>query len=101
MAAFSFPHLTRCEPRLTVLVSSEVTTGSQHMGIKTTAWDSAEYLKTETDIAAYLNACFEEAGDDPVFLTHALGVAARAVKLFNVDSPKPDLATYVEFGFVR
>jgi probable addiction module antidote protein len=48
------------------------------MGLKTTAWDSAEYLKTEADIAAYLDACFEEGGDDPAFLAHALGVAARA-----------------------
>ena len=48
------------------------------MALKTTAWDSAEYLKTEADIAAYLDACFEEGGDDPAFLAHALGVAARA-----------------------
>jgi len=45
---------------------------------KTTRWDSAEYLKSEPDITAYLDACFEEAGEDPAFLTHALGVAARA-----------------------
>lgn len=48
------------------------------MALKTTAWDSAEYLKSEADITAYLDACFEEAGDDPAFLTHALGVVARA-----------------------
>jgi probable addiction module antidote protein len=48
------------------------------MALKTTPWDSAEYLKSEADITAYLDACFEEAGDDPAFLTHALGVAARA-----------------------
>lgn len=48
------------------------------MALKTTPWDSAEYLKSEAEITAYLDACFEEAGDDPAFLTHALGVAARA-----------------------
>ena len=48
------------------------------MALKTTPWDSAEYLKSEADITAYLDACFEEAGDDPAFLVHALGVAARA-----------------------
>ena len=48
------------------------------MALKTTAWDSAEYLKSEADITTYLDACFEEAGDDPAFLTHALGVVARA-----------------------
>lgn len=48
------------------------------MALKTTPWDSAEYLKSEADIAAYLDACFEEGWDDPAFLMHALGVAARA-----------------------
>ena len=48
------------------------------MTLKTTVWDSAEYLKTEADMADYLTACFEEAPDDPAFLVHALGVVARA-----------------------
>jgi probable addiction module antidote protein len=42
------------------------------------AWDSAEHLKTEEDIAAYLDACFEEAGDDAAFIARALGTVARA-----------------------
>lgn len=41
-------------------------------------YDSAEYLKTDDDIAAYLQACMEEGGDDPAFIAHALGVVARA-----------------------
>ena len=41
-------------------------------------YDSAEYLKTEEDISAYLEAVMEEAGDDPAFILHALGVVARA-----------------------
>ncbi|GGU53719.1 putative addiction module antidote protein [Pseudomonas sp. FFUP_PS_473] len=41
-------------------------------------WDSAEYLKTEEDIANYLDACLEEAGDDPAFIAKALGTIARA-----------------------
>lgn len=48
------------------------------MSIKTTRWDSAEYLKTDEDIQLYLDACMEEAGDDPAFIVHALGVIARA-----------------------
>ena len=48
------------------------------MTIKLTKWDSAEHLKSDEDIAAYLDACFEEAGDDAAFITHALGVVARA-----------------------
>ena len=48
------------------------------MAIKTTRWDSAEFLKTEEDIKFYLEACLEEGGEDPAFLVHALGVVARA-----------------------
>lgn len=48
------------------------------MALKTTRWDSAEYLKTDEDMAAYLEACMEEAGDDPAFIAQALGTIARA-----------------------
>ena len=48
------------------------------MTITTTRWDSAEHLRTEEDIQLYLEACLEEAGDDPAFIVHALGVVARA-----------------------
>lgn len=48
------------------------------MTITTTRWDSAEHLKTDEDIQFYLEACIEEAGDDPSFIIHALGVIARA-----------------------
>lgn len=41
-------------------------------------WDSSEYLKTEEDMAEYLDVCIEEAGDDPAFIAKALGVIARA-----------------------
>jgi probable addiction module antidote protein len=41
-------------------------------------WDSAEHLKDEQDIERYIQACMEEAGDDPAFIAHALGVIARA-----------------------
>ena len=48
------------------------------MGIKTTRWDSAEHLQTEEDIKLYLEACLEDAGDDPAFIVRALGIVARA-----------------------
>ena len=35
------------------------------MTVKTTRWDSAEYLKTEEDIAGYMAACMDEGSDDP------------------------------------
>ena len=50
----------------------------QAMAEKFTRYDTAEYLKTDSDMAAYLDACLEEAGDDPAFIAHALGVIARA-----------------------
>ena len=46
--------------------------------IRTTPWDSAEYLKTDQDIVEYMAACMEEGGDDPAFIAHALGVVAKA-----------------------
>lgn len=48
------------------------------MTIKLRKWDSAEYLKTEEDMALYLQACLEEAGDDAAFIASALGNIARA-----------------------
>ena len=44
----------------------------------TTPYDTAEYLKTVEDMAQYLEACFEEAGDDAAFIAKALGNIARA-----------------------
>lgn len=41
-------------------------------------YDTADYLKSEEDIAAYLEAVMEEGGDDPAFVAHALGTVARA-----------------------
>ncbi len=41
-------------------------------------YDSADYLKTDEDIAAYLEAVMEEGGDDPAYVARALGVVARA-----------------------
>jgi probable addiction module antidote protein len=41
-------------------------------------WDAADYLKSEEDMAAYLQACLEEAPDDPALLAAALGDIARA-----------------------
>src|SRR3989338_3906007 len=45
---------------------------------KTTPYDTADYLKTEEDVALYFDACLEEAGDDAVFIAQALGNIARA-----------------------
>lgn len=44
--------------------------------VKTRPYDSAEYLKDEEDMAAYLEAALEDG--DPALITHVLGVIARA-----------------------
>ncbi|VVO66832.1 addiction module antidote protein [Pseudomonas silesiensis] len=49
-----------------------------------TRWDSAEYLKTEEDMANFLDACMEEAGDDLAFIAKALGTIARAGSMTQV-----------------
>lgn len=41
-------------------------------------WDAADYLKSEADMVAYLEACLEEAPDDAALLAKALGDIARA-----------------------
>ena len=46
--------------------------------LKLRKWDSAEHLKTDEDMAAYLEACLQEAGDDAAFIAQALGNIARA-----------------------
>ena len=43
---------------------------------KTTRWDVAEHLKTEEDMAAYLEAALEDG--DPKLVSAALGDIARA-----------------------
>jgi len=45
---------------------------------KFSRYDSADYLETEDDIAAYLEAVMSEGGDDPAYITRALGTVARA-----------------------
>ena len=40
-------------------------------------FDAAHYLKSEKDIALYLEACLKEGGDDPAFIAAALGDIAR------------------------
>ena len=44
----------------------------------TTAFDVAEYLRTPEEMAAYLEATFEEADGDAAFIAKALGDIARA-----------------------
>jgi probable addiction module antidote protein len=45
---------------------------------KTTRYDVAEHLRTPEEMAAYLEACLEEANGDAAFIAKALGAIARA-----------------------
>jgi len=45
---------------------------------KTTRYDVAEHLHTPEEMAAYLEACIEEAKGDAAFIAKALGDIARA-----------------------
>ena len=45
---------------------------------QTSRYDVAEHLRTPQEMAAYLEACFEEAGGDAAFVAKALGDIARA-----------------------
>lgn len=44
----------------------------------TTRYDVAEHLRTPEEMAAYLEACLEEAGGDAAFIAKTLGDIARA-----------------------
>ena len=44
----------------------------------TTRYDVAEHLRTPEEMAAYLEACIEEAQGDAAFIAKALGDIARA-----------------------
>ncbi len=59
------------------------------MEVKFSRYDTADYLKTEDDIAAYIEAVMEEGGDDPAYVARALGDVARARKLRGLDKTLP------------
>jgi probable addiction module antidote protein len=46
------------------------------MPTKTVPWDSSAVLRSDKEIAAYIDAVLEDG--DPTLLAHALGVMARA-----------------------
>src|SRR5215510_4133608 len=61
----------------------------------TTHYDVAEHLRTPEEMAAYLEACFEEADGDAAFIAKALGDIARAkgmAKVVQVLTPCSELS---------
>ena len=55
------------------MAESKINTKSK---TNTTTWDAADYLKSDEDIAQYLEAVFEDG--DPALVAAALGDVARA-----------------------
>lgn len=51
---------------------------SPQSSLAVSRYDSADYLRTTEEMAAYLEAAIDEGGDDPAFIANALGVLARA-----------------------
>lgn len=43
-----------------------------------TTWDSSHFLQDEQEMALYLQACIDEAGDNSAFIAKALGNIAKA-----------------------
>lgn len=52
--------------------------GAKRSRLITTPYDVAEHLRTPEEMAAYLEACLEEAGTDAGLIAKALGDIARA-----------------------
>ena len=58
---------------------------------KTTPYDVVEHLRTPEEMAAYLEACIEEANGDVTFIAKALDDIARAKGIAQVAlPPKPN-----------
>ena len=51
-------------------------TAAEKLGIQ--PFDAAQYLQSDADCAAYLQACLEQAPDDAAVFAKALGDVARA-----------------------
>ncbi len=58
--------------------NTERATAKTKAKTKTVAYDVAEHLRTPEEMAAYLDAWFEEAPDDAAGIARALGDIARA-----------------------
>ena len=62
------------------MVKKRVTTSRKRTVRKETftRWDPVDSLKSDADIAAYLEAAMEEAGDDAAYIAAVLGDIAKA-----------------------
>ena len=66
------------------MVMVEATVRRRSRKITTTRYDVADHLCTPEEMAAYLEACIEEADGDAAFIARALGDIARATGMAQV-----------------
>jgi hypothetical protein len=52
--------------------------------LKLRKWDSAQHLKTDKDMAAYLEACLQEAGDDAAFIAKDMAQESESLEAVDV-----------------
>ena len=71
------------------------------MAIELKEWNILDQLKTEEDIALYLEACFEEAEGDTAFIMQALQDAAKARSLIIKQSEISELTPMGIFDLIK
>ncbi|HEY6643738.1 addiction module antidote protein [Povalibacter sp.] len=49
-----------------------------------TRWDAVDSLKSDADVAAYLEAAMQEAGDDAAYIAAVLGDIAKARRIMDL-----------------
>ena len=67
----------------------------------TTPYDVAEHLRTAEEMAAYLEACMEEAPSDAAFIAKALGDIARAKGMSEVAGASLAVPSRSGFAIMR
>ena len=73
------------------------------MTIKLKEWNILDHLKTTEEMALYLEACLEEAGEDSEFIANALCEIAKAKHLTSLttDIDRERYSFKVVFGLIN
>ena len=72
------------------------------MKTKTSRYDVAEHLRTPEEMAAYLEACIEEANGDAAFIDEALDDISRAKDMMQIAQDKRlSMENFFNKGFIR
>lgn len=69
------------------------------MTVPTTPWNVQDYLKTPEECTAFIEAAFEEAGDDPAFILKSLADVIRAQGSGNIAKATGINQEYLEHAF--